>query len=55
MRVHQPATLEDAHGQLGYDGQVALEVVADDFAKLVIVFERLDLLELSKLVKRLVV
>ncbi len=55
MRVHQPATLEDAHGELGDDGQVALEVLADDVAEVVIVLEGLYFFDLAKRVKGVVV
>lgn len=37
LGVHEPAALEDAHCQLGNHGQVALEVVADNVAQLVVV------------------
>lgn len=55
LGVHQAAALEDAHGELGDDGQVALEVLADDLAELFIVLERLDFLELAERVKGAVV
>ena len=55
LRVHEAAALEYPHGQLGYDGQVALEVLRDDLAEAVIVFEGLDLLEFAETVKGVVV
>jgi hypothetical protein len=53
--VHKAAALEDAHCELGDDGQVALEVLSDDGAELVIVFQSFDLFELAKCVKGIVV
>lgn len=53
--VHQAAALEDAHGELGDDGQVAFEVLADDLAELFIVLQGFDFFKLAKGVKRLVV
>lgn len=53
--VHQSSTLKNAHGQLGYHGQMALKVMTDDFAQLVVVLERLDLLDLPKGIKGVVV
>lgn len=55
LGVHQAAALEDAHCQLGNDGQVALEVLADDLAELFIVLQGPDLLDLAKSVKGVVV
>ena len=55
LGIHQAAALENAHGQLGDDGQVALEILADDFAELFIVFERSNLLDLAESVKGVVV
>lgn len=53
--VHQAAALENAHGELGDDGQVALEVLTDDLAELFIVFQGFDFFKLAKGVKRLVI
>lgn len=53
--VHQAAALENAHGELGDDGQVAFEVLADDFAELFIVLQGFNFFKLAKGVKRLVV
>lgn len=46
--MHQPTTFKNTHGQLGYHGQVALEVMADDFAEPVIVVQRFYFLDFSK-------
>lgn len=53
--VHEAAALEDAHGELGDDGQVAFEVLADDLAELFIVLQRFDFWNFAKGVKRIVV
>lgn len=53
--VHKAAALEDAHCKLGDDGQVALEVLGDDGAEFVIVFQGFDLFELAECVKGIVV
>lgn len=53
--VHEPAALENAHRQLGDHGQMALEGLGNDAAESVVVFDRLDLLDLAERVKRIVV
>lgn len=53
--VHKAAALEDAHCELGDDGQMALEVLGDDGAEFVIVFQSFDLFKLAKCVKGIVV
>lgn len=55
LRVHQVAALEDALGELGYDGEVAPEVLADELAQAIVVVERLDLLEAAEGVEGVVV
>lgn len=53
--VHKAAALEDTHCELGNDGQVALEVLRDDGAEFVIVFQSFDLFKLAECVKGIVV
>lgn len=55
LAVDETLALVDTHGQLGYHGQVLLEVVADDLAQAVIVVECLDLLDLAEGVEGVVV
>ena len=55
VSIHQSSAFENAHCQLWYHGQVALEVLTDDFTHLVVILQGLDLLDLSEGVESIVV